>query len=523
MTATRRRGALWGVGMAVVGVAVVVAVAALAYRLGQEHAASSDAAPAGTAERKPLYYRNPMGLPDTSPTPKKDSMGMDYLPVYAEDAAAAGAAGEVAVSPGRVQAMGVRTAAVARVALDEGVRATGRIVPDERRLSRIAPKFEGYIERMHVNATGQAVQRGQATVEVYSPELVAAQREVVVAREGIQALRDADAEARASMERLLAASLQRLRNWDVPSADIDALLAGREPQRTLTLRAPATGIVLERKAVPGMRFMPGEVLFELADLSRVWVMADVPEQSLALVKVGQPVAVTVPAYADGTVEGRVTYVYPTLDATTRTVPVRIELPNPHGRWKPGLFAQVDWQAGGKAVLAVPASAVIDSGRRQVVVVQTAPGRFAPRDIQVGRRGREHIEVLDGVREGEQVVVAGQFLIDAESNLKAALASLSPASADTSAASPSAGAAAAGHRATGVIDALDAKALSAMITHQPVPSLKWPAMTMEFRFANAALMRGLAPGKALDFEFVERGAGEWVITAVHPAAAHATGH
>jgi len=483
----------------------------------------SAAAPAGETATKPakklLYYRNPMGLPDTSPTPKKDPMGMDYIAVYeggADEEPAA--AGQVVISTQKVQKLGVRTEAAQLRMLDKTVRAAGRVEPDERRLYTIAPKFEGYVERLHVNVTGQPVGKGQALFEAYSPELVSAQREYAIAAQGVAALKDAGSQAQAGMQQLAQSSLLRLKNWDISEEQIKALTTTGTTQRTLTFRSPASGIVMEKKAVQGMRFMPGEMLYQVADLSRVWVIADVFEQDLALVKNGSRARISINAYPDKTFTGTVTYVYPTLKAETRTVPVRVELANPGLLIKPGMFAQVELQVAAKAQgVTVPVSAVIDSGTRQIVLVQIKEGRFEPREVKLGARSDNYIEVLSGVKEGEQVVVAANFLIDAESNLKAAIggfASAPAASASAAAAAPEAAPAkASSHQAVGTVQEVDAKALTVSISHGAIASLKWPAMTMEFKAANASLLAALKPGAKVTFEFVERQPGEWVITSV----------
>jgi Cu(I)/Ag(I) efflux system membrane fusion protein len=468
-------------------------------------------------KRKVLYYRNPMGLADISQTPKKDSMGMDYIPVYEgeEEASGAGGTNQVRISTEKIQKLGVKTEAAAVRTLGKTVRAAGRVEPDERRVYAISPKFEGYVERLHVNVTGQPVGRGQPLFEVYSPELVSAQREYAIAAQGVRAMEAAGGEAQAGMKQLAESSLARLRNWDLSPEQVAALVRTGEAKRTITFRSPVSGIVTEKKALQGMRFMPGESLYQVTDLSSVWVVADVFEQDIALVKTGAKANLSINAYPGKTFEGRITYVYPTLKAETRTIPVRVELANPGQLLKPAMFAQVEMQAGAKAaVLTVPDSAVIDSGTRRIVLVQVGEGRFEPRTVKTGARSDNYIEVTDGVREGEQVVVAANFLIDAESNLKAAIGGL--ASAPPSAAPASASAAAAvGHKGEGTVDSVDAKAGTLSLNHGAIASLGWPPMTMEFKAANPSLLKDAKPGARVSFEFVERGAGEWVITALAP--------
>jgi Cu(I)/Ag(I) efflux system membrane fusion protein len=473
-------------------------------------AASTSAAPDGAAQkpRKLLYYRNPMGLPDTSPVPKKDSMGMDYIAVYEGEDDAASVPGEVKISTEKVQKLGVKAEAATLRELARQVTASGRIEIDERRMHNVAPKFEGWVERLHVNATGQPVAKGQPLFEVYSPELVSAQREYVVAAKGVVAMKDASAEMQSGMRQLAEASLSRLRNWDISEEQIKALAAGGEAKRTLTFRSPAGGVVIEKKAVAGMRFMPGEMLYQIADVSSVWVLADVFERDIAQLRAGQKVKVSISAYPDKSFSGTVAYIYPTLKAETRTVPVRIELANPGGLLKPAMYASVELAVGGSArVLTVPVSAVIDSGTRQVVLVQKAAGRFEPREVKLGARSDDHVEVREGIAEGDLVVVAANFLIDAESNLKAALSGLAPADAAPAASGKSA----VSHKASGTLEAIDLKEGVVTMTHGPVASLKWPAMTMDFILANPSLVDKAKAGAAIDIEFVERKPGEWVIT------------
>ena len=384
---------------------------------------------------------------------------------------------------------------------------------------------EGYVERLHVNATGQAVAKGQPLFEAYSPELLAAQREYVIAAQGQQALKGAGDEASAGMRQLAEASLAHLRHWDLGHDDIAALVQGGEPRRTVTLRSPVAGIVTEKKALQGQRFMPGEVLYQVTDLSSVWVLADVPEADLGLLRNGAAAALNFTAYPGQRFEGRVTYVYPTLKPETRSVPVRIELANPKGLLKPAMAAQVELAVGNAApVLAVPDSAVIDSGTRRVVLVQRGQpgeGRFEPREVQLGAHGDGAYEVLQGLQAGEQVVVSANFLIDAESNLRAALGAFNPPAAASAAASGGASSSAAAgkvsHHGVGRVEEVDAKTGAVTVNHEPIASLKWPAMTMEFQLANTALAKGLKPGLRVDFEFLERQPGEWVITAVKPQA------
>ncbi|MDN3563545.1 efflux RND transporter periplasmic adaptor subunit [Paeniroseomonas aquatica] len=372
-----------------------------------------------------LYYRNPMGLPDTSPGPKKDSMGMDYLPVYEEEANQP--AGTVTISPQRVQMLGVRTEAAAERTLTRSIRAVGTLAVDERRLVVIAPRFEGWIQKLLVNETGQPVRRGQPLFEVYSPELAAAEQEYVIARQAESAMAQADPGMRGGVSSIAAASLARLRNFDLPAEEVARLRRTGTVSRSLTLTSPMDGVVLEKNAVQGMRFAPGDTLYRLADLSTIWLLAEVFEQDLGLVSPGQDATIGLTAYPDRRFAGKVTFVYPTVNATTRTARVRIEIPNADQRLKPDMYATVEIAAsvGTASMVVVPDSSVLDSGTRQTVLVEHSPGRYEPRVVSVGRRADGYAEIRNGVAAGEMVVVGANFLIDAESNLRAALQSFAP--------------------------------------------------------------------------------------------------
>lgn len=377
------------------------------------------------APRKVLYYRNPMGLPDTSPTPKKDSMGMDYIPVYADEERDSGAKNQIRISTEKVQKLGVRTEVAAMRDLSRAVRAVGRFRLDERRIASVTAKFDGYIEKLYVNATGQPVRPGQPLMQIYSPELVSAQEEYLIAWRGRQSLRQGSEEAQSGISQLAQSALKRLHNWDISEAQLQRLQQEGKSTRTLTLYSPAGGVVLEKAALQGMRFMAGEPLFKIADLSAVWLIADVFEQDLAQVAVGQKVNIHVDAYPDREFSGRVAYLYPMVNPETRTAQVRIELSNPGGMLRPDMYASVELATGTvkAAVLTVPDSAVIDSGVRQIILVQLAEGLFEPREVKLGRRGDGYVEVMEGVADGENVVVHANFLLDAESNLKAAVSGL----------------------------------------------------------------------------------------------------
>ncbi|OGA37343.1 MAG: efflux transporter periplasmic adaptor subunit [Betaproteobacteria bacterium RIFCSPLOWO2_12_FULL_62_13b] len=472
------------------------------------------------SERKILYYRNPMGLPDTSPTPKKDQMGMDYIAVYeGEEPAADVPANTVKIGIDKVQKLGVKTEAAGLRELTRTVRAVGTVQLDERQVYTVAPKFEGWIERLHVNTTGQYVKQGDALMEVYSPDLVTAQQEYIIAWKGVESVKDGSPEIQASMRQLVAGALQRMSNWDISEQELQRLQKEGAATRTIILRSPVSGVVLEKPALKGMRFMPGEALYRISDLTSLWLLADIFEQDLALVRQGQQAKIMVNAYPGKVFAGRVAFVYPTVTPETRTAKLRIELANAGGLLKPAMYANVELAAGGPKAktLAVPDSAVLDSGTRQIVLVQRGEGLFEPRSVKLGMYADGYVEVLEGVKAGDNVVVSANFLIDSESNLKAALSTFgAPARSDVkSAAAP--GASPPTHNAQGIVRAVDPQTGKVNIEHGPIASLKWPAMTMDFQVKDQTLLKGVTPGQAVQFELVQEGPGQFVVTRIAPTA------
>ncbi len=388
---------------------------------------SPSAKPVG---RTILYYRNPMGLPDISATPKKDEMGMPYLPVYADEAGETpSASATVTVSPDRIQALGVTTEPVRRERLQRTLRAVGQLVVDERRTVTVAPKFGGWIERLPVNTTGQTVHAGETLLEVYSPELIAAQQEYLLARESQSRLHLEPSLAGGKRISLSDGALQRLRFWDIPEAELQRLVRHGEVRRRLPLTAPSDGVVMSKKAVQGMRFEAGEPLFELADLRHLWLLVELFEQDLASIRIGQPVSLTMAAYPGEQFSGKVAFIYPTVNAQTRTVSVRIELRNEEGRLKPAMYGEAQLQTtAATEALTIPESALLDTGARRLVLLSLGGGRFAPREVEVGaygedQQGQRRIAVLSGLQAGDVVVTRANFLLDSESNLRAAFAGL----------------------------------------------------------------------------------------------------
>lgn len=370
--------------------------------------------------KKVLYYRNPMGLQDTSPIPKKDWMGMDYIPVYEgeEDEP-----GTVKVSIAKLQNAGVRSQPAAMRRLVRPIRAPGVAKPDERTLLTVALRADSFVEKLYVNETGRHVRKGEPLFRIYSPDMVKVQVDYRIS-------------TNATGNRDDKGALQRLENLQLPEAVMAELKRTREPVISFDWPSPVSGVVMQKKAIEGMMMKAGDEMLRLADLSSIWIIADVPEQDIAQVRVGARAQVSLRAFPNEVFEGCVTFILHELEMATRTAKVRIEVANPDFRIKHEMFADVEINAGdGEAErLSVPVSALIDSGNRQVVIVERGKGRFEPRAVKVGMRGDGYVEIAEGIKAGENVVVAANFLIDAESNLKAALSSFtadpSPAPAAT---------------------------------------------------------------------------------------------
>lgn len=400
-----------GQAMPVSGTVIVTAVDKTAQAKPKPNGATAK------RERKILYYRNPMGAPDISPVPKKDSMGMDYIPVYDDEMG--GPAGTVRLAPEKVQRAGVRVAKAERQALTRIVRAPGTVVLDETRTGTITAKFNGFVEELYVAASGEEVKKGQPLMRVWieSPEILQRQADLTSALAGGQ--RSAIGPDTAE---------RNLRFFGFTDEAIGEIRKAGRPLRAITFHAPRAGIVTDKPALAGMRFGSGDTLFRTADLSVVWVIAQIPERDLASVKLGQKALVRLKAWPEEAREGRVALIYPELNMAARTVPVRIELPNPDGRLRAGLFAEValEGRVSDEAVVAIPESAVIDSGTRRVAFVAKGEGLFEPRNLTLGTRAGGMVEIREGIAEGEEIVVAGNFLIDAESNLKAALSAFTSA-------------------------------------------------------------------------------------------------
>ena len=366
------------------------------------------------APMDPTYIRN---------EPGKSPMGMDLVPKYEEEDGELEAASTIRVDPITVQNMGVRTAPVVRKPLTKTIRAFGNITYDERRLHAVNTKFDGWIEKLHVNYVGQSVTKGQALFDIYSPDLVTAQQEYLLAlRQHQKVANSTNARIRHNAERLLAAARTRLSYWDIDSKQIQTLEKTGQVTKTLTVYSPAAGVVLKKAAYEGHFVKAGQHQFEIADLSRVWVDVEVYEYELPWIQEGMRATMDL-AYIPGKqFKGRVLFVYPYLSDKTRTVRLRLEFPNNGFELKPEMYANIYLDSTIEPdSLVIPQEAVIDSGIRKVAFVSKGKGRFEPREIQLGLEvnGNDY-QVLSGLDEGELVVTSAQFMLDSESRLREAI-------------------------------------------------------------------------------------------------------
>jgi membrane fusion protein, copper/silver efflux system len=365
-------------------------------------------------QKKILYWVDPMHPAYKSDRPgKAPDCGMKLVPVY--DGVAPGPASNVGgyanvtLTPERQQLIGVQTGVVESRDIGRSVRTVGRIAVDETRLYKISTKFDGYIEKLYVNVTGQPIRKGQPLFSVYSPDLLASQQEYLLA---LRAAKQSPS--------LLEAARQRLLLWDVAPSELRELERTGAARKSITIVSPASGYVLNKIAVEGARVTPGEPLFEIANLDRLWLQSDVYESELPFVRIGAPATMTLSYIPGRTWTGRVTFIAPTVDPTTRTVKVRVDLDNSDASLKPDMFADVTMQQPARKATVVPESAVLQTGTRAVVFLVNGDGTFAPREVTLGTKSDQFYEVRGGLHAGERVVTQANFLVDSESRLKAAL-------------------------------------------------------------------------------------------------------
>jgi len=379
-------------------------------------------APGAKKERKVKYWVDPMDPRNISDHPGKAPCGMDMVPVY-EEAAEEAAPGTIAVEPNTLQSMGVRTAKVEVRPLSRLTLTVGAVSINERNLSTINTKVNGWVEKLYINATGDPVRKGQALLSIYSPELVSGQQEYLLALKNLKTLEGSPyPELGDSARRLVQASRRRLAYWDIPDSQITELERTGQVQKHLTLTSPVHGIVTKRMLTQGMYIQSGMPLLEVADLTTVWVDADIYQYELPWIQVGQKVEMTLQYLPGKTFTGTIDYLYPYLKEATRTARVRLRFPNPRLELKPDMFAQVKIESPvTHQAVVVPSEAVLDTGLKQHVFLALGQGRFSPREVKLGVEGNDGLrEVLSGLQGGEEVVVSAQFLLDSESRFREAV-------------------------------------------------------------------------------------------------------
>jgi Cu(I)/Ag(I) efflux system membrane fusion protein len=378
--------------------------------------------PAPASQRKVLYWVDAMNPMNKSDKPGKAPDGMDLLPVYADETGPGETppVGAVKISAEKQQLIGVQYGNVAYRPVTETLRTVGRVTYDETRIARIHAKVEGWLDEVYVDFTGKLVEKGQPLISIYSPELFSTQQEFLIARRGKESLgNNTNPEIARGAISLYEASRERLRLWDISDEQIRDLEARGTPSRTLKLYSPISGFVVTRNAFEKQRITPDTELYTIADLSRVWVLADIYEYELPQIVLGQTAKMTLSYYPGRSYQGQVAYIYPQLDNTTRTVKVRLEFPNPGFDLKPDMYANIELGIDYGKQLSVPEEAVLDSGSEQIVFVARENGYFEPRKVQLGAKVDNRYIVLGGLKSGEKIVTSGNFLIDSESRLKSA--------------------------------------------------------------------------------------------------------
>jgi len=469
-------------------------------RVGSEttSAPASGAASAATAQRKVLYWYDPMVPSQKFDKPGKSPfMDMQLVPRYADEGEpGAGHAAGLAVSTQAQQALGIRLATVEKRAVGSAVDVVGTVQLNDRDVAIVQARTAGFVERVYARAPGDVIAAGAPLVDVLNPEWLGAQQEYLA----VKAVGDAE---------LTRAARQRLVLLGMPMALVEQVDRGGQPVALQTIVAPSGGVISELMVRAGMSVAPGMTLAKINGLGTVWLEAAVPEALAATVQPGQAVEARFPALPGEVVKGRVAAVLSEANKESRTLRLRIELPNPRQRLKAGLFAQVSLRGPQREALVLPAEAVIRTGRRALVYLVEQPGRYRPVEVELGEQVDDRIVIRSGLGAGQQVVASGQFLIDSEASLQGVLArAAAPASAPPARVE---------YRTQGVVVEVEADAIT--LNHAPVPALKWPAMTMPFKLADKSLVKGLSKGQAVDFSFASQG-DEHVLTAIAPRGAAA---
>ena len=496
----KTRFAIAGVALIAIGAGIGGGYWLAMHRMNAEMAAQAEASPA--SGKKILYWYDPMVPQQRFDKPGKSPfMDMQLVPKYADEAG--GDSNSVSISSRVVQNLGIRTAEATRGSLARKIEAVGAVAFDDRKVAVVQARVNGYVERLFVRAALDPVTHGQPLAEILAPDWIAAQEEYLALRRSPQADNE-----------LKRAARQRLVLLGMTEATIAAIEAGGVTRARITLSSPMTGVVTELGAREGMTVMPGAMLFRINGLDTVWINAEVPESQSAGIKPGNAVEASVQAYPGEKFKGRIAALLPEVNAATRTVKARIELANPGARLKPGMFATVDFAPQEKReTVLVPSEALIRTGERTVVIVadtaQDGKQAFKPVDVEAGDESGGMTEIRKGLDAGVKVVVSGQFLIDSEASLKTTIARMSEAPAQ---------AAAATHHGEGRVEKVDKDTIT--LSHGPIPSMQWGAMTMDFKLPREGAPATVREGANVAFDFTAGPGGEFQITAIAPKDAGA---
>ena len=458
---------------------------------------SGEASSVVTAEKKPLYWVAPMDANYKRDKPGKSPMGMDLVPVYDDGGKGPDEGpGTIRISPDVVNNLGVRTAIVSYKSLHTEINTVGYVAYDEDKLVHIHPRVQGWIEKLYVKAIGDPVKKGQPLYEIYSPELVNAQEELLLALDR-------------KNSRLISAAENRLSALQLPKSSIVKLKKTKKVQQTITFYSPQNGVVENLKIREGFFVKPGSTLMSIGDLSEVWVEAEVFERQAGQVKTGTPVTMTLDYLPGKTWQGKVDYIYPTLDAKTRTVKVRLRFKNEDGEFKPNMFAQIAIHTtGDEQVLLIPKEALIRTGNQDRVVLAIGEGSFKSVAVRVGRYDSESVEILEGLSDGEKVVSSAQFLLDSESSKSSDFKRMNHDDSESDEISPSS------VWVPAQIQSLMAEHKMLTLTHDPIPEWDWPEMTMDFIATDSVDFSLLNKGLSLHVEVTKTESGDYQISNIH---------
>lgn len=471
---------------------LTLAAGGIGFTVAQQWERSHDGASAKPAARKILYWYDPMIPAEHHDGPGLSSMGMQTIPRYADEAGAGSVAPGISIDPSASQALGLRTVLVRRGALASSVTATGTIDFNQRDLAVVQARTGGFVQRVYARAPGDIIGAGAPLADLLVPEWGGAQAEFLAVR-------------RTGNAALTQAARQRLTLLGMSSGTIASVERAGRPNSVITISTPTGGVIKTLNVRTGMTMTAGQTLAEVNGLGTVWLNAAVPEAIAGPLKPGQTVQATLAAFPGESLSGRISAILPETQADSRTLTVRIELPNRGGRLRPGMFATVSFAGSAQPALLVPSEALIRTGKRTLVMLAFDKGRYRPAEVQTGREAGDNTEILAGLSEGEKVIASGQFLIDSEASLSGVEARPIGAATPTAAAKPAATGTL--YETVGKIEQITANSVT--LSHEPVPAIGWPAMTMTFQLPNSKISRGLKTGDRVRFGFDQPPAGPTV--------------